>query len=80
MPSPTCSTSCPTLRSSYARVTSTAAVTQNDVPELATTAEHLLAVLGPDQYTALRERGEAMAPADAVRYALEQIELARGVL
>ncbi len=54
--------------------------TRTTYPELVSVAEHLLGVLGPDRYTTLTDQGRAMAPADAVRYALEQIDLARGTL
>lgn len=52
-------------------------LTRTAVPELASLAEHLRGVLGPDRYTTLSDQGKAVAPADAVRYALVQIDLAR---
>ena len=58
----------------------TSPLSQTTVPELAAVAEHLRAALGPDRQTALTDQGKAMAPNDAVRYALEQIEAARATL
>jgi hypothetical protein len=37
-------------------------------------------VLGPDRYATFTDQGRTMSPADAVRYALAQIDLARAEL
>jgi tetratricopeptide (TPR) repeat protein len=49
-------------------------------PEHAGTADHLRDVLGSDRYETLTRQGAAMKPADAVRYAFAEIELARAEL
>jgi hypothetical protein len=51
--------------------------THNLYPELAATTEHLRDVLGDDRYTTLTRQGETMSPADAVRYTLAEIGVAR---
>jgi hypothetical protein len=42
--------------------------------------DYLCGVFGPDRHAAFTGQGRAIAPAEGVRYALEQIEAARGVV
>jgi hypothetical protein len=54
--------------------------TLNYYAEMGGVADHLRGVLGPDRYEALTHQGATMPAADAVRYALAEIDLARGEL
>jgi hypothetical protein len=55
-------------------------VLEVSVPEFAIATAQWRELLGPDRYDALTRQGAAMQSADAVRYALAEIELARGAL
>jgi phosphoglycolate phosphatase-like HAD superfamily hydrolase len=56
---------------------STNAMTENAIPELAATADHLRSVVGDERFDMLAAQARAMAPAEAVRFALDEIERAR---
>jgi predicted ATPase len=52
-------------------------ILEASVPEFAVFTAHLREVLGPERYETLTGQGAGIKPADAVRYALAEIELAR---
>jgi len=56
----------------------TSPLAQQGVPELPAVRSRLRARLGDDRYDALTRRGATMAPAQALLYALNEIEGARG--
>ena len=54
--------------------------TYTAAPELMSVVAHLREVLGEGAYESLTTRGKHMATADIVRYAFDQIDLARAEL
>jgi hypothetical protein len=55
-------------------------LTHSVYPELAATVDRLRGLLGDSRYAILTGQGQTMTAADAVRYTLTEIELARGGL
>ncbi|MCU1386607.1 MAG: cyclase, partial [Acidobacteria bacterium] len=58
----------------------TSPLTGTVIPDLASVVDHLVGMLGADRHTSLTTTGLAMSAAEAVRFAFDQIELARGEL